>query len=94
MFTAQLTVSLWGKIMQQKEVMFAAFSEELSKIASMKGLALVGLGAGGAVGANKLQEMHRLASKEKREQNLQRAQLRLARMKAITQAENQFMSGM
>lgn len=79
--------------MNSKDVMYRAFEDELTKISSLKALGLMGLGAGGTLGAVKLQEMHRLASKEKREQNLELAKRRLARMQAITQIENQFLSG-
>ena len=79
--------------MSARNVMYAAFEDELSKLASVKGLALVGLGAGGAYGASEIQKMHRLASKEQREQNLEMAKRRLARMQAITDVENRFMTG-
>ncbi|MGA1353404.1 MAG: hypothetical protein ACO32I_01265 [Candidatus Limnocylindrus sp.] len=73
--------------MDPNQVMYAAFAEELVKIAAdlsrAKVVGLLGLGAVGTVGASSLGKRWNAANKELEEQSIENMQKRLSRMQAL-----------
>lgn len=74
--------------MGSQEVMYAAFSEEMEKIAISLGLAAgAGLGIGGTMLAGAAKKRWKAGGKELEEQKIEAMQRRLQRMQAMHQAK-------
>ena len=78
--------------MQFEDVMYAAFEDEMKKVAgpSFKALGLVGLGVGGTALAGEAVKRNKAAGIELRRERLQEAQKKLQKQMAFQQAEERF----
>jgi len=73
--------------MDRPDIIYAAFADEMTKIAAgmnkLKALGLVGLGVGGTAGASALSQRWEAGSKELEERKIEDMQKRIARMQAL-----------
>ena len=78
--------------MDFKDIMYTAFEDELEKLAapSAKTLGFIGLGGIGTYGATRANKLYHAGVKEEGEQALSKKQRELARLQAISQANQQF----
>ena len=73
--------------MNAQDVMYAAFVDEMDKIAGvgLKSLGLMGLGAGGVALADKGADLYRAGSIQLEQEEMARRKRRLARMQQMMQ---------